>query len=262
MHHKQKNWLTKLLLEAENAINLLPAEDRNFYRKQVSQKINHLNQQDKHTNTTHPYTNTERNTLNSIKAKLATNNATITTADKGSTLVILPTAQYHNKIKDFITNNNFQTSNTDPTPRYQKQIRKTINDSSTLINKNQKWKYTNLNPSAPTLKGLIKLHKTDQPIRPVVNWQNAPAYKLAKLLSQKIQDLSPLPYTFNINNTTELIDQLKQTPITPHSKFASLDISNMYANVPIKDKTNTQRHTNTTKHPSRPNLNSSHGTTQ
>jgi hypothetical protein len=159
----------------------------------------------------------------------------MTTADKGNTLVIIPTAQYHNKIKDFITNNKFQISNTDPTPLYQKQIWKTINNSRTLINKTHKGKFINLNPSAPTIKGLIKLHKADQPIRPVVNWRNAPAYKLAKLLSQKVHDLSPLPYTFNINNTADLIEQLKQTPITPYTRFTSLHISNMYANVPIKD---------------------------
>jgi hypothetical protein len=48
-------------------------------------------------NTPHPYTKTERNTLNSIKAKLATNNATITTADNCNTLVILPNKRLHNK---------------------------------------------------------------------------------------------------------------------------------------------------------------------
>jgi hypothetical protein len=104
-----------------------------------------------------------------------------------------------------------------------------------LINKNSRWKYINLNPSAPTIKGLIKLHKIDQPIRPVVNWRNAPAYKLAKLLSQTIRELTPLPYSFNIVNTTHLIQQLKQTPITPSTRFASLDTSNMYSNIPTQE---------------------------
>jgi hypothetical protein len=194
-----------------------------------------LHQQDKNKNKTYLNIKTGQNALKSIKSKLATNNATMTTADKGNTLVIIPTVQYQNKIEDFITNNKFQISNTDPTALYQKQIRKTINNSRTLINKNHKWKYINLNPSAPTIKGLIKLHKADQPIRPIVNWRNASAYKLAKLLTQKIHELSPLPYTFNISNTPHLIQQLKQTPITSYSRFASLDVSNMYANVPIKD---------------------------
>jgi hypothetical protein len=45
LHHKQRNWITKLGLEAENAISLQPTEDRNYHRKQVAQKIIHLHQQ-------------------------------------------------------------------------------------------------------------------------------------------------------------------------------------------------------------------------
>jgi len=104
----------------------------------------------------------------------------ITTADKGNSLVILPTQQYNTKIQDFIYKNNFQTSTTNPTKSFQNQIRKTISCNTTLIPKDSKWRYVDLNPSAPTIKGLIKLHKPDRPIRPVVNWRNAPAYKLSQ----------------------------------------------------------------------------------
>ena len=149
---------------------------------------------------------------------------------------ILPIQQYQLKMQNFIDTNNFRTSATNPTKTFQNQIRKTINNSTKLINPDSRWKFINLNPSAPTIRGLIKLHKADQPIRPVVNWRNAPAYKLSKLLADKIQHLSPLPYTFNIKNTLELIQELRQTPITPTSVFASLDITNMYSNIPIRKK--------------------------
>jgi len=102
----------------------------------------------------------------------------ITRADKGNSIVILPTCQYETKIQNFILNNNFHTATTDPTNTFQTQVRQTVNESSTLIPRDSRWKYINMNPSAPSIKGLIKLHKPDQPIRPVVNWKNAPAYRL------------------------------------------------------------------------------------
>ena len=92
-----------------------------------------------------------------------------------------------------------------------------------------------MNPSAPTIKGLIKLHKPDQPIRPVVKWRNVPAYKLAKLFIQKVGHLAPLPNAYNIANSKDLTHKLNHTPILPHFHFASLDISNLYTNIPFAE---------------------------
>jgi hypothetical protein len=52
-------------------------------------------------------------------------------ADKGNSVVILPIQQYESKIHNFPLENNFQTSNTDPTKTFQNQIRKTLNSSKT-----------------------------------------------------------------------------------------------------------------------------------
>jgi len=83
------------------------------------------------------------------------------------------------------------------------------------------------------VKGLIKLHKPDKPIRPVVNWKNAPAYRLSKLFTEKIHRLIPLPNTFNIKNTQNLIQNLDDTPLLSCHSLASLDVTNMYSNIPI-----------------------------
>jgi hypothetical protein len=122
----------------------------------------------------------------------------------------------------------------DPTKTFQTQVRTTIKWSPILIPKDHRWKYINMNPSAPSIKGLIKIHKPDQPIRPVVNLRNAPAYKLSKLFTDK-NILAPLPNSFNIKNTQELLKNLKDTPILPHYNLASLDITNLYSNIPVKE---------------------------
>jgi hypothetical protein len=185
----RKKWLTTLALEAETAITHLPNANRDYCRKQVADRIEKLH------NKSHPHKNThpEIRTLRSIRTKLKTNKAMIASADKGNSVVILPIQQYESKIQDFIDKNKFQISTTNPTKTFQNQIRRTINHSPNLIPSASKWKFINLNPSAPTIKGLIKLHKPDHPIRPVVNWRNVPAYKLSKLFTQKINHFAPLP---------------------------------------------------------------------
>ena len=107
-----------------------------------------------------------------------------------------------------------------------------------------------MNPSVPTIKGLIKIHKPKHPIRPVVNWRNAPAYKLAGLLTREIKRLAPPPHTYNISNTTDLINELKDTPTPPHYGLASLDIENLYTNIPVTETPDNFQHIRTA--PTRP----------
>jgi hypothetical protein len=85
---------------------------------------------------------------------------------------------------------------------FQTQVRNSINNSKTLIPQDTRWRYINTNPSAPTIKRLIKIHKPEHPIRPVVNWRNAPAYKLAGLFTREIKWLAQLPHTHTHTHTT------------------------------------------------------------
>jgi hypothetical protein len=55
-------------------------------------------------------------------------------------------------------------------------VRNTINECQQLIPKIDRWKYVNLNPMAPTIRGFIEVHKEDAPIRPIINWCNGELY--------------------------------------------------------------------------------------
>jgi hypothetical protein len=81
------------------------------------------------------------------------------------------------------------------------------------------------------MSGLIKIHETESPIRPIVNWKKAPAYKLVKKLVELLQRHTPLLYTFNIKNTTQLINDLTDIPYDHNLRLASFDITNMYTNI-------------------------------
>jgi len=84
----------------------------------------------------------------------------------------------------------------------------------------------------------MKIHKIEFLIRPVINWQNAPAYKLAKLLANKLQIYLPLSNAFNVKNSVQLIDDLLNIPFDPNLQFVSFDITNMFSNVPTEDLIN------------------------
>jgi hypothetical protein len=62
-----------------------------------------------------------------------------------------------------------------------------------------------------------------------------PNLQTIQIVTQKINHLTPLTHAFNIKNTKDLIKNLKDTPILPHFSFASLDITNLYSNIPVKE---------------------------
>ena len=230
LHSKPRNWIQNLALEAETAITQLPSNERDVYRKLVVDQIEKLKQQNP-SDKTHP----ETKLIKSIRTKLVENNAMITRADKGNSLIILPTPHYANKIENFLSDNNCHTIAADRTNTFQTQVRNTVKQSKTLIPKDSRWKYINMNPSVLSIKGLIKIHKQGQLIIPVVNWRNAPAYHLSKLFTNQLNPLRPLPHAFNIRNTHNLLQNLNNTPMLPHYTLASLDITNLYSNILVTE---------------------------
>ena len=94
-----------------------------------------------------------------------------------------------------------------------------------------------MNPISPKIRGLPKVHKTQCPIRPIVNWIGTPAYKLAKYLNKLLTTYIPLPNAFNVLNTTHLMNDILHIAHKPGIKLPSLDIENMYPNIPTNEIT-------------------------
>jgi hypothetical protein len=77
----------------------------------------------------------EKRILNQIKEKLISNNAVILKADKGNSIVIIYQNIYHEKVMDFIDNNNFTNITGDLTKKFQKELRNNINECPHIIQK-------------------------------------------------------------------------------------------------------------------------------
>jgi hypothetical protein len=76
------------------------------------------------------------------------------------------------------------------------------------------------------------------PICPTVNLKNAQSYKLATMFTGILKSYIPLPNVYNVQNPVQLIRDLSDIPFVPGLKLASLDISDMYTNIPTEDVTN------------------------
>ena len=168
LNHKNKNWIQTLAFKTETAIAQLPSHEQDDIRFRAAHNIKQLHRQQPHNKQQNPNHDTkERHTLRQIQNKLTANKAAIFKADKGNSIVVMYLADYNIKVQDFINDSNFITLNKDPTKVYQKRIKDTIkNCPSTLSKENNRTTLTNMNPKAPNIRGLPKVHKPGCPIGP------------------------------------------------------------------------------------------------
>jgi hypothetical protein len=112
-----------LALEGKTAILQLPLLEQDHMRHQVAINLRklyaHYSRQ-YHYNSIHDIQ--EKKTLNKIKEKLNTNNATIIKADKGHSIVIMPITLYYEKVQNFIQTNEFHHIDKDLTTKFQNDV--------------------------------------------------------------------------------------------------------------------------------------------
>jgi len=104
----------------------------------------------------------------------------MTKAYKGNSIVIINTGDHNKTINNCVVSNNFALLDIYATNSCQKTIMKTVNSRKSLILNEPKWECINFIPTSPTIRGLTNIYKSGNPIRPIISWTYAPAYKLSK----------------------------------------------------------------------------------
>ena len=86
--------------------------------------------------------------------------------------------------------------------------------------------------NAHTHAGLIKMHKVDFPLRPIVSFVGAATYNLSKHLGKILSPLAEKT-PFSIKNSYEFVDFLKQNTFQPNDIIVSFDVVSLFTKVPI-----------------------------
>ena len=133
--------------------------------------------------------------------------------DKGNCTVIMKTDELQEKAYTFFKENKISELPQDPTTSYQRIIKNTINQCTHTILKAKKPYLKQIEPTASKLNTLPKIHKENIPIRPLVNYTTAPAYKLAKHMNHVIRTNRTFQNHTAIKNSIELIQSIKEKHI-------------------------------------------------
>jgi hypothetical protein len=85
------------------------------------------------------------------------------------------------------------------------------------------------------LKAQIKIHKPDNPIRPVVNSINSPTYNISKLIVNRLNRYLNLGNHYNVKDSVTLDRDLTKLKIDENHRMITFDIKDLCVNIPIKE---------------------------
>ena len=151
-------------------------------------------------------------------------------ADKTSSYVILDTDTYLKKMEDLLGDvSKFEKLKRDPTDALKVKTNKIIDSANAVVGDVHFSKITG-EYNAGYAYGNVKVHKKDNPLRPIIAQVTTPTYRLAKRLNSL---LSPyMPTQHSLKSSEELIDLLRNRDV--NGVLASLDVESLFTNVPVE----------------------------
>ena len=231
--------VTTLAIDLENQLTTLN-KFNNLIKGELTQQLKHIqhnnNDNSPSSNTAH-YNSSLTDKLKNLNKFIKDNNLIVTSGDKNAGLVILDREEYIAKTEKFFTNNNIAKISSNPIKKYASKVNKCLNTHSDTLNKMgiSAYRAKVMNPYNPQLKSLIKLHKADKSIRPIITNFNTPASKIAKSIQSFITRDLQFEAKYAIKNSRELTDAIKNYKPNKKTTILSFDITNLYNNINVED---------------------------
>ena len=158
-----------------------------------------------------------------------------TKADKSSAIVIMNKEDYDNKVYELLGDvNTYKKLRSDPNQKvaseFNKKMKRLLEGKNELIRK-----VSVMNPTLAYMYGLVKTHKPNNPIRPIISSVGSVSYKLSKYLAKL---LSPFVGTVSdsfILNSEDLTNKIKTLNLNYRYKLVSFDVKSLFTNVPLDD---------------------------
>lgn len=125
----------------------------------------------------------------------------------------------------------------DPTEKYNDVVRSLIMIAKNIFTDNEILQLLEMNPLPPLMNCLPKTRKPGVPMRPTVSFKSVLTKKLAKKLVSTFNNLCKFITLFSNNNDMDLISRLEKLKGNScnNNILASLDIDNMYSNIPLSE---------------------------
>ena len=165
-------------------------------------------------------------------------NIVIKPADKRGAIVIMNTKDYIKEgLRQLSDTNFYQELPRNPTQRTSAEIQRFlafIKDRN-LLPKEHITFLTPKNPRTPLFYMLPKIHKPNNPGRPIVSTCDGPTENLSMYIDSFIKPLAQQVKSY-IKDTNQFIQRLTELGQVPHNSYlVTIDVTSLYTSIPHKD---------------------------
>ncbi|XP_072041346.1 uncharacterized protein [Amphiura filiformis] len=176
----------------------------------------------------------ERSAVESLKKDTSIQ---ILPADKGRATVVIDNSVYEEKALALLQDESvYETLKKDPTQKFQSRLIKLLKElkETGAITSKTYWDLYPTVADVPRFYGLIKIHKAEAPLRPIVSSIGAVTYNLARFVADII---SPLigKTEHHIVNSQAFVNQIKDLKVEPDESIVSFDVSALFTSIPVKE---------------------------
>ena len=217
-----------IVAEVEAAISHLPDNSKHSVRTITAAMLNR-SKVPHHKNTTRE----EFKALNNLK-KDATR--VVMKADKGNCFVVMDRTSYDDKMESILSDQStYEVINKAPF----KKIERELNTRLLGLKKEQKLDdhtYRRLRSTdaiPPAIRGSVKHHKPDNPLRPIVSCIGSALYNTSRFLTDL---LAPLQNSngYTASNSSDFTDKLAHVTIDDDETMVSFDVVSLFTAIPVE----------------------------
>ena len=175
----------------------------------------------------------ERKAISTLKRNSEIN---LKKADKGTTIVIMDTAQKIQEGSQQLSDDKFYKPLASPivqeTSRKVNAIVYKLFCSGHIDKMTHKWLTTDLKqPRIPEFYTLTKIHKKTLVGRPIVSGSSGPTERISSFVDSLLQPIATKQESY-LKDTTDFINFIENTQIPDDVILATLDVSSLYTNIP------------------------------
>ena len=168
--------------------------------------------------------------IEALKKLKENKNIIISKADKGNVTVIQNKNDYEQKMSNLVKSDAYEQLQTDPTKAIEKEVCTVIKKSREFDDVTRR----RISPSyskPPHMYGLIKIHKENYPVRPIVSSIGSPCQALAKYLVPLLNPVIGKSRSY-IKNSSDFVNRIKDRTLPPGTILASFDVVNLFTTTP------------------------------